>query len=78
MNRLHVILTTHTDASGGTPYSSDSVWRPFVDALVKAGVRTLEDVLNLDSEKVPGVSTEVRQWPPPTMHRERVLHIFTP
>merc|ERR1712005_97273 len=41
---LHIILTTHVDASGRTPYSSEAAWRPFVDALVKAGARTLEDV----------------------------------
>lgn len=55
---LHIILTTHVDASGGTIFSSEAVWRPIVDALVKAGARTLEDVAQLTSADVPGIDTE--------------------
>lgn len=55
---LHVILTTHTDANGRTPYSSEAAWRPFVDALVKAGARTLEDVAQLKSADVSSVAME--------------------
>ena len=52
---LHVILTTHTDPNGGMPYSSEVAWRPLINALVKAGVRSLADVGQL-SQGVPGVS----------------------
>lgn len=55
---LHVILTTLVDANGQTPYSSEAVWRPIVDALVKAGVRSLADVAQLTSADVSGFSTE--------------------
>ena len=52
---LHVILTTHTDDNGGMPYSSESAWRPIVDALVKSGVRSLADVAQLTTTDVPSV-----------------------
>lgn len=55
---LHIILTTHVDASGHTPYIGEAAWHPFVDALVKVGVRSLADVAQLTSADVPGVATE--------------------
>lgn len=55
---LHVVLTTHLDASGHKPYSSEAAWRPFVDALVKAGVRSLSDLAQLTSADVPSIATK--------------------
>lgn len=55
---LHVILTTHTDSAGDTPFSSEPVWRPFVDSLVKAGVRSLADLVQLTAANVPTVAKE--------------------
>ena len=55
---LHVILTTHTDANGGMPYSSESAWRPIINGLVKAGVRSLADVAQLATTDVPSVDKD--------------------
>merc|ERR1711988_1899373 len=55
---LHIIVTTLTNAAGATPYSSEAAWRPLVDALVKAGVRSLSDLVQLTSAGVPGIATE--------------------
>ena len=48
-------IQTHTDDNGGMPYSSESAWRPIVDALVKSGVRSLADVAQLTTTDVPSV-----------------------
>jgi len=53
---LQVILVTLVDAKGATPYSAESAWRPIVDALVKAGIRSLNEVSQRES--VPGVPQE--------------------
>ena len=55
---LHVIITTLTDASGGLPYASEAKWRPMVDALIKVGVRSLKDVLDLTSAAVSGIAKD--------------------
>jgi len=54
---LHVILTTLVDANGRTPYAAEAAWRPVVDSLVKAGVRSLTDVAQLASADVAGLAT---------------------
>lgn len=53
---LHIIIVTHTDHKGATPYTNEATWRPMVEALVKAGVRSLGDIA-LKSD-VPGLSSE--------------------
>jgi len=53
---LHVILTTHVDANSRTPYSAEASWRPIVDSLVKAGVRSLTDLAQLASADVSGLA----------------------
>lgn len=53
---LHIILVTHTDHKGATPYTEESVWRPMVEALVKAGVRSLADIGQ--RTEVPGLALE--------------------
>lgn len=54
---LHIILTTYVGADKRTPYEDEAVWRPMIDALVKAGVRSLSDVALLNAD-VPGVAKE--------------------
>jgi len=55
---LHVIITSHTDPAGGTPYSTEAAWRPLIDALVKAGVRSLADLVQLTLSAAPSVAAE--------------------
>ena len=51
---LHIILVTLVDSEGAMPYTEEAKWRPIVDALLKAGVRTLEDVAA--KIEVPGLA----------------------
>ena len=51
---LHIILVTLVDSDGTMPYTTEEKWRPIIDALLKAGVRKLEDVAA--KTEVPGLS----------------------
>ena len=52
-----IVLTTYQDEKGEpNPFASETVWKPFVEALVKAGARTLEDLTTPPFLQVNGVS----------------------
>lgn len=53
---LQLIIETHKDAAGVKPFASEATWRPMVETLVKAGVRTLADLAKLVA--VPGLAAE--------------------
>ena len=54
---MHVILVTYQAAEEQpNPFADEAVWRPIVNALVKAGVRSLADVSQLSSPE--GITKE--------------------
>lgn len=56
---LHIILVSLVvKETGATPYAEENVWRPMVDALVKAGVRSLADIAQLTPAEVPTLDKE--------------------
>jgi len=55
---LHIIIVTLEYPAGVTPYTSEDAWRPMVEKLVKAGVRTLADLAQLTAAEVPALDKE--------------------
>lgn len=58
---LQIILTSLVDTTTTphtTPYASETIWRPMMEMLVKAGVRNLGDLSQITATAVPNMAKE--------------------
>lgn len=56
---LRFLLTTYRPPDAGpNPFAADAVWKPMMESLVKAGVRSIVDLGRLSAADVPAVKAE--------------------
>lgn len=57
---LKFLMSTYQSPNGGpSPFATEAQWKPVMEKIVQAGVRSLVDLGRLGANDVPGVSAEI-------------------